>query len=84
MHRTVQLLAGGIDRGVRLARRASRHDLVLAVIPAAFLVAALLGAVGPIDATTAVLAGALLSGLAVADALFFNPPRGPAAGGSSG
>lgn len=80
MHRTVQLFSGGIDGLASVVRRASRHDLVLAVIPAAFLAAAMLGAVGPVDATTAVTAGALLSALAVVDALFVNPPRDPSAG----
>jgi choline-glycine betaine transporter len=80
MHRTVQLLRSGLDRLFGLRRRASRHDLVLAVIPAAFLVAAVLGTTLSVSATTAVTAAALLSGLAMLDALFFNPPRGPTAG----
>lgn len=69
------------DRTRESVRRASRHDLVLAVIPAAFLVSALFGAVLSVDWTAVVTAAAGLSALAVFDALFLNPPRGPDAHG---
>jgi hypothetical protein len=56
-------------------RDVSRYDLVLAVIPAVFLAAGLLGELISLPPTlTALLAGALGS-LAVVDALFINPPR---------
>lgn len=80
MYRIAQRLRSGLDRLCGLRRRASRHDLVLAVIPATFLVAALLGLTLSVSATTAVTAAAVLSGLAVMDALFFNPPREPTVG----
>lgn len=80
MYRIVQLLRSGSERLSGLRRRASRHDLVLAVIPAAFVVAALLGTTLSVNATTAVAAAAVLSGLAMMDALFFNPPREPTVG----
>lgn len=80
MHRIVELLRDGTGRLTRLRRRATRADLVLAVIPAAYLVAALLGSTLSVSATTAVSAAALLSGLVVLDALFLNPPRDPSAG----
>lgn len=80
MHRFVRLLRAGFDRLFGLRCRASRHDFVLAVIPAAFLVAAMLASALPVNLTAAVAAAAVVSGLAVLDALFFNPPRDPAAG----
>lgn len=55
----------------------SRYDLVLAVIPAAFVLAATLRTAVSLSSTTAVAAAAGLSALAVIDALFLNPPRGP-------
>ena len=73
--RIVRPLVGGIGRLASARRRASRHDLVLAAIPAALLLAALASAVLPVPPATAA-AGAGLSGLAVLDALFLNPPRG--------
>lgn len=80
MYRIVQLLRSRLVRLSELGRRASRYDLVLAVIPAAFLVAVALGSTLSVSATTAVTAAAVLSGLAVMDALFFNPPREPTVG----
>lgn len=52
----------------------SRDDLVLAVIPVAFLAAVFAGAVGPVSYTAAMRAAALVGVLVVADALFVNPP----------
>lgn len=52
----------------------SRYDLVLFVIPLAFLFALVLGAALPVP-TSAALVGAALCGVAVVtDALFLNPP----------
>lgn len=70
-------LVGGAAGPVR---RASRYDLVLAVIPAAFLAAAGLGTASSVSVQTAVGAAAAVSGLAVLDALFINPPREPSGG----
>lgn len=80
MHRLPRPIEAGIDRIKAAVRRVSRHDLVLAVIPAAFLVAALLGVALDVEPTTAVGAAAGFSALAVLDALFVNPPRRPSAG----
>lgn len=80
MDRAVAGLRNAVDRSRRTLRRASRYDLVLALIPAAFLLAAIAGSTLPVSSTTAVLAAGLLSGMAIVDALFLNPPRGPAAG----
>ncbi|MFB6165434.1 MAG: hypothetical protein ABEJ31_09780 [Haloarculaceae archaeon] len=55
--------------------RVTRYDLLLAIVPLAFLASVLLGLLLPIGDRTA-LAGALAIGvLALADALFMNPPR---------
>lgn len=80
MHRVARLCHAGIASLVGLRRRASRHDLVLAIIPVAFLFAGVLGTTMPVGSMTAVMAGALVSGLAMLDALFFNPPTDPSAG----
>lgn len=61
----------------------SRHDLVLAIIPTAFVVAALLGGLVGISVPTAVGLAAVVGLLAMLDALFLNPPRGPSAGGDA-
>ncbi|WP_415380353.1 hypothetical protein [Halosimplex sp. TS25] len=56
-------------------RRLSRYDLLLLVIPAAFLLA-LAGSTVSSVPTSALVAGASIVGaLAVADGLFRNPPR---------
>lgn len=59
-------------------RSLSRYDLLLLVIPAAFLLALAGSTVSGLP-TSALLAGASVVGaLAVADGLFVNPPsRGP-------
>lgn len=77
MHRIARLCHAGFASLVGLRHRASRHDLVLAVIPVAFLFAAVLGTTMPVSSMTAVMTGALVSALAVLDALFFNPPTDP-------
>lgn len=70
-----------IDRVTSVARRVTRYDLVLTVIPVALALGALLGTSPAVPAPTAVAAASVIGGLAVIDALFLNPPRGPAAGG---
>ncbi len=55
----------------------SRYDLLLAVIPLAFAVTLAVHAALGVSFRAAVAGGALLSGAAVFDALFFNPPTGP-------
>lgn len=61
----------------RVARRTSRYDLVLVVIPAAFAAALLAGAVSAVSLHGAVAAASVVGGLALVDALFLNPPTGP-------
>jgi len=65
------------DSGSRRPPSVSRHDVVLAVIPAALIVAALLGQLLSIPFQSALVGGALVAGLAVGDGLFRNPPRRP-------
>ena len=55
----------------------SRYDLLLAVIPLGFAVMLAIHAALGVPFRAAVVAGALLSGVAVFDALFFNPPTTP-------
>lgn len=82
-------MAGWLTRHGRsmrgpLGRVPSRYDALLAVIPAAFLAAGVLGSVLPIPMRTAVAAASVVGMLAVADALFLNPPRGPRTGLGAG
>lgn len=60
----------------------SRYDLVLAIVPAAFLVASLVGTVLSVSWQATLLTGALVGCLAILDAIFLNPPIGPGANGS--
>ena len=55
----------------------SRYDLLLAVIPLAFVAMLGVHAALGVPLRLAVAGGALLSGAAVVDGLFFNPPSGP-------
>lgn len=59
----------------RLFESPSRYDLVLAVIPVAFLAAVLASRFLPLAPNVALTAAALVCGLVVLDGLFFNPPR---------
>jgi len=51
----------------------SRYDLLLLVIPAAFLVAFAASQVSPFDVTTLMVPASVVGALAVADGLFLNP-----------
>lgn len=73
-----------LRRTVDRLPRASRYDLVLAVIPAAFLFGALAGTTSSVPTTAAVSAASVVGGLAMLDALFLNPPRRPSAGSPRG
>lgn len=55
----------------------SRHDLVLAVIPPAFVLAVVAGEIGRLPLHDALFGASLFAAAAVADALFVNPPRDP-------
>lgn len=53
----------------------SRYDLVLAVIPLAFLVALAVAHVGAAPFRSTLFAASIVGALALVDALFLNPPR---------
>lgn len=55
-------------------KRLSRYDLVLAVIPTAFLLAVLASELLGLAPRTLLGAAGLVGALAVADTLFLNPP----------
>lgn len=55
----------------------SRYDLLLAAIPLVFAVMLAVHAALGVPLRAAVAGGALLSAIAVFDALFFNPPTAP-------
>ena len=55
----------------------SRYDLLLAVIPLVFATMFAVQAAFGVPFRAAVTAGALLSAIAVVDALFVNPPTAP-------
>jgi len=60
----------------------TRYDLVLAVVPLAFVVALVAGLLSSIPTHGALAAAALVGTAAVVDALFVNPPkRGDRRGG---
>ena len=71
-------MTDSINDGRRTARETgvSRYDLVLAVIPAAFLLSMLAGHLLSIPSRTALVAGAAVGLLAMMDGLFRNPPEG--------
>lgn len=52
----------------------TRHDLVLAVIPSAFIVAMLVGQVVSLSTQASVALASIVGALALFDALFLNPP----------
>ncbi|WP_277542015.1 hypothetical protein [Haloarcula laminariae] len=54
----------------------SRYDLVLAVIPVAFLLTVVASGLLGVTMRTALAVGALLGAAVVTDALFLNPPTG--------
>lgn len=58
----------------------SRYDLLLSVIPAAFLVALVVSLVSPLPVTTLLAVASIVGAFAVADGLFVNPPDGPEGG----
>lgn len=55
----------------------SRYDLILAVIPTAFITALLVANLLAISTQTTILAAAMVGALALLDALFINPPGHP-------
>ena len=63
--------------GTSRGRTLTRYDLVLLVIPATFVLALAAAQVSPFRVSTLLAAASLVAGLAMADGLFVNPPRGP-------
>jgi hypothetical protein len=55
----------------------SRYDLVLAVIPMAFIAALLAANILELSMQTTLIAAAMVAALALVDALFINPPGHP-------
>jgi len=55
--------------------RLSRYDLLLLVIPAAFLLALVGSIVSPLPTRVFVAGASVVGALAVADGLFVNPPE---------
>ncbi len=62
---------------VELFLSLSRYDLVLAVIPVAFVLATGVAAVTGLSLRAGVLVASLAGALAVVDALFLHPPQRP-------
>lgn len=60
--------------------RLSRYDLVLAVIPAAFLVGLLAARLAGLPLRVAMVSAAAVGAIALLDGLFLNPPRRPRVG----
>jgi hypothetical protein len=56
----------------------SRYDLVLALIPVAFLVSVVLGYLLSVPLRTTLTGASAVAALALLDALFLNPPIRPA------
>lgn len=59
----------------------SRYDLVLAVVPLAFLAALLLTALADVPLRVGLVGAGIVGALALVDGLFLNPPRRPRTGG---
>lgn len=84
MTRATRFLRAAPRRLYDRLRRGSRHDLVLAVIPAAFLLAALVAASPSVPASAALAAASVVGVVAVLVALFWHPPDRASAGSRRG
>ena len=62
-----------------LRHRLSRYDLLLAVVPAAFLLGLLAAGLADVPLGVAMGTAAAVAALALVDGLFLNPPRRPRA-----
>jgi hypothetical protein len=60
--------------------RLSRYDLVLAVVPLGFVLAALVGRILALSASGTLVLGSAVGLVAVVDALFLSPPTGRSGG----
>lgn len=58
-------------------RKLTRYDVLLLLIPAAFVLALLVAQVSSLGAPTLLAAASLVGAVAMADALFLNPPLEP-------
>lgn len=67
------------ESAVASRRRLSRYDLVLAVVPVAFLVGLLAVGLADVPFRVAMTSAAAVGALALVDGLFLNPPRRPRA-----
>ena len=67
----------GSDDAEPFADRLSRYDLVLLVVPLAFLGAVLASTFAGVSTHSALAGAALVGAAAVADGLFRRPPRRP-------
>jgi hypothetical protein len=73
--------ASDVDDGIaRQLTFPSRHDVVLATIAVSLLVGVVAAAVTPLPLHAALGGGSAVSGLALAEALFRNPPGRPPRG----
>jgi len=69
------------DAGIDDSRsRLSRYDLLLAVVPAAFLLGSIVCLAAGVPLRVAMPAAASIGALALVDGLFLNPPRRPGTG----
>lgn len=67
-------MTGEIDNGGRANLDVSRYDLILAVIPLAFVLGVLVSGVLPVPLHGGMALAAAVGGIAVVDAIFLNPP----------
>ncbi|MFP9190968.1 hypothetical protein [Natronosalvus vescus] len=70
------MTARGIDPQTRHGRSISRHDLVLASIPLAFLAMGLVSVVFDVRFETAMLSASLIGLFAMVDGMVLRPPNG--------
>lgn len=76
-------MASDYDDFDRLRRRVSRYDLLLAVIPAAYLVAAVVGQFLSVPWHVVFGSATVVCALALVDGLFIDPPS-PGSGSGTG
>ncbi|WP_336003245.1 hypothetical protein [Halorientalis halophila] len=77
MTRSDEITTARAGQQPRTPRTLTRYDLVLALIPAVFLLSVVLAHFLGIPMRTALLGASSVGGLALLDALFVNPPTRP-------
>ena len=75
MAETPHASSGRTETGAGDRPRLSRYDLVLAVVPAAFLLGLLAVTVADVPLRVGMGSAAAVGALALVDGLFLNPPR---------